>query len=591
MSNIELETRNVGDLKGLFFLPNYQRGYRWGKEEIERMLDDLYENGTNPYCLQPIVVKTVGDRYELIDGQQRLTTIFLIYKYFNEMLGRLYKPKFSLEYETREGSAAFLENIADADKREAMREEHIDFLHIANAYEFICEYFQKGGEPDDVEPSVLTKLNEWFKDNVRVIWYEVDSSEDGIELFERLNIGKIPLTASELVKALFLREEAAGETSGRQEEIALQWDVMEHALRDSSLWAFLTKPNSANYSTRIDLILDLISEKPANSKEAYYTFFHFDKQIRDLRAEGRSNVLLEVWNEIYRVYLTLREWHADHEFYHKIGYLINSGSNSLVDIYKLWKGAGKEPLPKNVFRRELDRLIRESIRIADKSELAALTYSDSKTRRVLFLFNVETERRNDEKKRRFPFDKHRENNWSLEHIHAQKSENLKNNKLVYEWLVAHLRILEQGQLEGWESLADELRDFKENLERNPEMANVRDRFSDVQAKTIAFFTGKDGDDGMDDYRDCISNMALLDSSQNAALSNYVFDVKRDIIKDYDRNGRYIPFCTKMVFFKYYSPASASLHYWGEEDREAYLDAIDDVISTYYSSADNGNDDL
>ena len=591
MSNIELETRNVGDLRGLFFLPDYQRGYRWGKDEIERMLDDLYENGTNPYCLQPIVVKTVGDRYELIDGQQRLTTIFLIYKYFSSKLGPYYKPKFSLEYETREWSASFLENIADADKRETMREEHIDFYHIANAYEFICDYFQKDCDPDDFDPTPLTKLSEWFKDNVRVIWYEVDSSEDGIELFERLNIGKIPLTASELVKALFLREEAAGETSGRQEEIALQWDVMEHALRDSSLWAFLTKPNSANYSTRIDLILDLISEKPAYSKEAYYTFFHFDKQIRDRRDEGRNNVLLEVWNEIYRVYLTLREWHADHEFYHKIGYLINSGSNSLVDIYKLWKGTGEEPLPKDVFRRELDRLIRESIRIVDKSELSALTYNDSKTRRVLFLFNVETERRNDEKKRRFPFDKHRENNWSLEHIHAQKSENLKNNKLVYEWLVAHLRILEQGQLEGWESLADELRDFKENLERNPEMANVRDRFSDVQAKTIAFFTGKDGDDGMDDYRDCISNMALLDSSQNAALSNYVFDVKRDIIKDYDRNGRYIPFCTKMVFFKYYSPASASLHYWGEEDRKAYLDAIDDVISTYYSSADNGNDDL
>ena len=51
MSNIELETKNVGDLRGLFFLPDYQRGYRWGKDEIERMLDDLYENGTNPYCL------------------------------------------------------------------------------------------------------------------------------------------------------------------------------------------------------------------------------------------------------------------------------------------------------------------------------------------------------------------------------------------------------------------------------------------------------------------------------------------------------------------------------------------------------------
>lgn len=200
MSNIQLETRNVGDLTGRFYLPAYQRGYRWGKDEIKLMLDDLYENGAKSYCLQPIVVKKLGDRYELIDGQQRLTTIFLIYKYFNAMLGRLYRPKFSLEYETRKKSEEFLNSIDDEEATEARRNDNIDFYHIANAYEFIRDYFQKGNDPDDVEPSVLTKLNEWFKDNVRIIWYEVDSSEDGIELFERLNIGKIPLTSSELVK-------------------------------------------------------------------------------------------------------------------------------------------------------------------------------------------------------------------------------------------------------------------------------------------------------------------------------------------------------------------------------------------------------
>lgn len=235
MSNIYLETRNIGDLTGRFFLPDYQRGYRWDKEEIKLMLDDLYENGPKSYCLQPIVVKKVGDRYELIDGQQRLTTIFLIYNYFNFQLGRLYKPKFSLEYETRVKSEDFLKNIQDDTEREAHRNDNIDFFHIANAYDYIRKYYEKDGSADDVEPSVLTKLNEWFKDNVRVIWYEVDSSEDGIELFEHLNIGKIPLTSSELVKALFLRDNASGKMSGRQEEISLQWDTMEHALRDSSL--------------------------------------------------------------------------------------------------------------------------------------------------------------------------------------------------------------------------------------------------------------------------------------------------------------------------------------------------------------------
>lgn len=586
MNNIQLETRNVGDLTGRFFLPDYQRGYRWDKEEIKLMLDDLYENGTKSYCLQPIVVKKDNDRYELIDGQQRLTTIFLIYNYFNFQLGRLYKPKFSLEYETREKSEQFLKNIQDDTEREAHRNDNIDFFHIANAYDYIREYYEKDGSADDVEPSVLTKLNEWFKDNVRVIWYEVDSSEDGIELFERLNIGKIPLTSSELVKALFLRDEAAGEISGRQEEISLQWDAMEHALHDSSLWAFLTKPKTRNYATRIDLLLDLMSEKPTWSKEKYHTFFHFDREIKRRIAAGEKDVLLNAWNEIYRVYLTLREWHADHEFYHKIGYLINSGSNSLAEIYKLWKSDGKEPLAKDKFGKELDRLIRESIRIDNKEELAELSYTGGNAARVLFLFNVETERSKDEKKRRFPFDKHREGHWSLEHIHARQSQSLRNNSQVLTWLTDHLRIVEKGELPGWKSLSEELRAFKEELERNPEMSRVRERFQDMQEKTIEFFTRKEGTEGREEYRDCLANLALLDCGQNAALSNYVFDVKRDIIIGYDRDGRYIPFCTKMVFFKYYSPAGASLHFWGEEDRTAYLDAIDEVISKYYTKSSN-----
>ena len=95
MSNIHLETRNVGDIKGKFKLPDYQRGYRWGALEINLMLDDLYESGNKSYCLQPIVVKKINDDYyELIDGQQRLTTIFLIYKYSTISWGDFTGPSF-----------------------------------------------------------------------------------------------------------------------------------------------------------------------------------------------------------------------------------------------------------------------------------------------------------------------------------------------------------------------------------------------------------------------------------------------------------------------------------------------------------------
>lgn len=123
MSNIVLDTKFVGDIVGTFYLPDYQRGYRWTKDEISLLLNDIYESNGDPYCLQPIVVKKEGDRFELIDGQQRLTTIYLIFKYMESKLGELYAPGFRLEYETRTKSADFLANLDSS-----MRDDNIDFI-------------------------------------------------------------------------------------------------------------------------------------------------------------------------------------------------------------------------------------------------------------------------------------------------------------------------------------------------------------------------------------------------------------------------------------------------------------------------------
>ena len=78
-SEIKLDIKLVGDIEGNFYVPSYQRGYRWGKTEVKRLLDDICSTeGKRNYCLQPVVVRKNGDKYELIDGQQRLTTIYLI---------------------------------------------------------------------------------------------------------------------------------------------------------------------------------------------------------------------------------------------------------------------------------------------------------------------------------------------------------------------------------------------------------------------------------------------------------------------------------------------------------------------------------
>lgn len=97
-NNIILETKFVADIRGSFYIPSYQRGYRWSETEVVRLLDDIYQNGKKNYCLQPVVVRKKEDQYELIDGQQRLTTLYLIYKYMNFNVNQIQEEKEKIEF-------------------------------------------------------------------------------------------------------------------------------------------------------------------------------------------------------------------------------------------------------------------------------------------------------------------------------------------------------------------------------------------------------------------------------------------------------------------------------------------------------------
>ena len=554
-NQILLETKLVGDIKGTFFVPSYQRGYRWGQDEVLRLLNDVYTNGKKNYCLQPVVVRKSGDAYELIDGQQRLTTLYLIYRYMknvNPMF--INEPAFNLTYQTRENSEEFLRTV-DLSRRE----ENIDFWFIANAYETIQKWFEV-----DLQLRFIHIL-EYFKEDVKIIWYEVDENEDAISLFTRLNIGKIPLTSAELVKAMFLSSDATGTVDRKkQEEISLQWDNMEKELHDDSLWYFLTNRTNARYQTRIDLILDLISDRPADNREKYYTFFKIDEL-------GKTMPLDDLWRKIQQTFLVLKDWYENHELYHKIGYLIASEKMTLQEIYKVSIGKTKQG-----FRASLDSYIRQSISI--QNNYADLSYEKKpdydRINTLLLLFNVESVRQNGEHTQWFPFDKFKFDSkgkvsWSLEHIHAQQSEGLRTQEMWKEWLSLHIpsvrSVTEDTELpDAMQAAID-----KPKLERT--------EFDSLQQRVIELLSVQ----GNAEYLHSISNLALLRSDDNAALNNSTFDVKRNLIVRMDKEGQYIPFCTKMVFLKYYTPSEDNqLHFWGQADRIAYVNAINKVLAEY-----------
>lgn len=557
MTDINLELKFVGNIKGNFYVSAYQRGYRW-KEEVQKLLDDINEIAENEnYCLQPIVVKNIGENeFELIDGQQRLTTIFLIFRYIQYFLPKN-QIKFTIDYETRKNSRLFLEKI-DFDNIDNQI-KNIDEYFFVEAANKIVEWFN----PKD-KTQIAIDINSKLNKKIRIIWYEVNSDEDSVSLFTRLNIGRIPLTNSELVKALFLSRNN-GIDNKKQLEIATVWDIIEKELHNDSLWYFITNENPNNYPTRIELIFNLIANKQKDEREKFFTFFYFDKKIKE------SHDKSEFWTDgILRYYQRLKEWYENIELYHKIGYLVASESKNLAELI-----FASKDVTKTDFQNSLDKLIAESINF--KKDYCDLSYENptdyDSIDKLLLLFNVETIRRKSDETVRFPFDKHKQKNddWSLEHIHAQKSQGLNTKDLWIEWLELHKKSLLSIADKTDNILIQEIANAVNDENLNGEKFDVLfKKVTDILSET-----------GSIEYTHSLSNMALLGKFDNAALNNSTFDVKRNKILEIDKEGNYIPVCTRRVFLKYYTPSESNqLHFWGEIDRKAYIHEMDRVLRNY-----------
>lgn len=575
MKEAILDTKFVGDIKGEFFVPSYQRGYRWN-DEVRMLLDDIYKNGDNSYCLQPIVVKNNNEEFELIDGQQRLTTIYLIYQYAS-IIG-YEKPQFSMRYETREDSKKFLENIIDKSEKDSI--EYIDFHFLYNAFQTITKWFDEHSNTiKNARMVLINKIMQYLQENVKIIWYEVaqedtlkDDKEESIALFTRLNIGRIPLTNAELVRALFLCRDN-GLKDSKQIEISTQWDAIERELRNDEFWYFLTNNQASSYPTRIELIFDMMSIKDDHVREKFHTFYFFDNKIKNNESQTQE----AVWKEIVHYFLTLKEWYENRNLYHKIGYLIASGEFNIEVLMNEAKG-----LKKNEFEKILNNKIAESITI--KKEYLDLSYEQSTDypiiERILLLFNVESIRQVDDHFLRYPFNKHKTKDWTLEHIHAQNSDGLNKKEQWAEWLRLHIISLKcLKKTNEIENLVFQTEEFVKNMESatKSDEASYKVRFNALYEQ-IAKMLSEDGDLS---YLHTLSNMALLNNTSNSALNSSTFDVKRNKIIELDKQGAYIPFCTKMVFLKYYTESQHNqLNFWGLEDRKSYISAINNVLKQY-----------
>lgn len=608
-----------------FSIPSYQRGYRWesteagGEDEQEaKQVDDLLNDLTyfvtsNPhkkanYYLQPLMVKPrlLADgsyEWDVLDGQQRLTTMLLVLKCLKERLygGQqfgLYELKYANRKQLDFNRITF--DRASADYDFPMANENLDSYYVRKAKDRIERWYDNELSNN---PSLSDKFKEmlFYPDETRgvnsspalrakFIWYNVQALQPGapqlngnrqhdIEVFNRLNRGKISLTDSELIKALFLLcikvAPAYGSSLLTPETLVRKWDDMGKKFQNEEFWNMIA-PKGADYSNRLDLLFDFIKDCSGNGKGSAYRFYY--KKMHGLLTSPDINKVEELWTEVKQYFDTLCKWHENVHKHNFIGYLIENGED-LANIYS---------------SPDLETKIRKGLGLENVDEIDTLRYYDNegykKIRKVLLLFNVLT---CDKFGQKFPFNLYRDNSFDVEHVNSQTDNSIEKIDEKIAWVKQQAipclwidrnetdtnGILTSGAREARDLITEGvqfLRDVKLNNNRD-----TGSKFKGYRTAVEYYYASGNRNTGMFE-KDAIGNLALLNSSINREYKNALFPQKLRTLKRSDQEGVYIPLCTKYMFLKYYSNPQAnvsafSMMRWRQEDQDEYTEAIKESI--------------
>lgn len=615
----ELPLVPFSELKGkTYVIPFQQRGYKWTSSNVEELLCDLREfiEDANPqkciYCLQPLAIVSMGEnRYTVLDGQQRLTTLYLLYKYLYGESPYEFSFERDIDDDITMSRTTFLATVESISEEQASAK--IDFFYIHNAYKHIGKVFMDWAKQsaNSIEVTAvkaeLAKHINMFKTllegnggkSLHVIWYEVvGDKEKQHEIFSNLNSGKIHLTNTELIKALLLNS-VSGLPSKEQNEAAAIFEQIERYMQNDNFWYMFNASELRNGQTRMDFLFNLV----ANCKQSDY---EIDARwsFRNYFSKPEKGSLSDKWKQVRHTFLRLKDMYDDIYCYHYIGFLTyNSNDNTLNSTKEFLALSRKSTHSEFVEKLKLEI---KSILRKRHDKITDYTYDKSKKKDLRLLFvmhNVETILQkyaslhgNDKLQlqngfERFPFELLHKQNWDIEHIASNTDADFKNPEDRESWLESIKADLGDkyptdlvGDLELRYNKTKKKDDF--NVLYKTIMRKVDDDIADVIKED-----GKDGKDKMQ-----VGNITLLDSHTNRSYHNALFPRKRryvivanglmDIVDNYEKNisKLYIPPCTLAVFTKAYNKgADLTLNAWTQPDADAYVADMEQKLSFYYKN--------
>ena len=637
-----IELKSIRELLGMkFFIPSYQRGYRWTEQQVKDLLNDVNEfiqnKNSDFYSLQPLVVKKrwpekaleeIKDKtsieeienyinnceWEVIDGQQRLTTIYIILNYLG------FDKSYGIDYQTRGEFGSFLETIKDktiaSDNlndayayiiKDYETFDNIDFYHVFTSYITIKHWFEV--EHNDDEKVKKEDFISHLLKNVKFIWYE-SVGEDSIKVFTRLNIGKIKLTNSELIKALMLnrsnfKDDSSRHIQLRQQEIASEWDNIEYTLQNDEFWLFLHEINYGK-PTRIDFIFDLICEKnPFNvekkriGSDDYKTFRYFYEYFHSKDTNTEENLIKNSWDKVKEYFQTFQEWFNDLSLYHYIGYLRCpvKDKEKVIKIENLidnWKD-GKDRFC-SFLKDKIKERLSECNCLDQQYELDGYP-AKTKCKPLLLLHNIQTvinQNKEYESKKeyglpvfyKFPFHLYKKEKWDVEHIDSNTTNDLEKEKDQKEWLKYSAL---DYMISKNENIKNDIIAFLKN--------GIDKSFETLSEEIEKCVSSENNWANSEKDKNKVWNFVLLDAGTNRGYGNAIFPAKRRCIIGKDQGKRividddlntseekgeiaFVPPVTKNVFLKYYNTSVDNLRCWNIADAKLYKQNILNTLKEY-----------
>lgn len=585
----ELFTSYLNGKYKYYNVPEYQRGYKWTTQQVEQLLNDINrfnKNGNDDrfYCIQNITLVEKETFYNVVDGQQRLTTLLVLLSYLGENKIVENKLNYSVRPDTdffiknfiikpnisTDNWGVFLEDSADKDY------DHQDIFYLFSTYNSIKSWIVSNNiDVDNFKNKLL--------DNVNLIVNKPNTNNEQ-ELFMNLNTGKVSLDGADLVRALLITNVAKEELDNTYLEdtksiVRINERRVRIGLELDEISAWWNQSNVREYFNFLNKIYVPDNETISFNSEIYpidllYKLYVAKDGKKEVRLQNFENQrYVKLYKELISLHRITKDWFQDYEIYHCVKYILSQTNTTFATIWNDWQ--------KTKSRREFIEKLKDSCKtiiekyVDEIDDLNEDWYAndESKLYKVLIMSDIIQIIKSQQSENKLPFlpaDYFRPKKEDIEHIFPQTPIGTRNWQNQSDF-IAYIDLLNE--------LTDKYNQDEKEGNKIQKIEIPEDWFDNISVEICQKSINSNADKLI--HRNSIGNLVLLNEKINRGYGNDFYTKKRiEIIKNPKR--KFIRPHTLTPFIKGFLSIPDNLEIWTDKDIKANAECIKQLVKGFFN---------